>query len=100
MAVRDGHSSIHFPAIGTGNLGFKKEDVSQIMTSAVRDFSREYRDKKINVCFVIFPKDTETLMVSAYVPFISICIASDLLFALGYSITWRNLYVAERCYIF
>lgn len=61
LAVQNGYSSIHFPAIGTGNLGFEKEEVSQIMTRAVLDFSKGYHQKKIDICFVIFPTDIETL---------------------------------------
>lgn len=56
-------SSISFPAIGTGNLGFHKDDVSQIMINAVVEFARKYPGKKMDVFFVIFPKDTETFKV-------------------------------------
>ncbi|XP_036417765.1 protein mono-ADP-ribosyltransferase PARP9 [Colossoma macropomum] len=52
-------SSISFPALGTGHLGFQKEDVAQVMISAVVEFAREHKGKKMDVYFVIFPKDTE-----------------------------------------
>ncbi|XP_062861474.1 protein mono-ADP-ribosyltransferase PARP9 [Trichomycterus rosablanca] len=53
-------SSISFPAIGTGNLGLRRDEVAQIMIKAVTDFA-PFCDWKLNVCFVIFPKDIETI---------------------------------------
>lgn len=62
-ASSDSYTSISFPALGTGNLGLKKGEVSDIMTSAVQDFAERYKGPKIQIFFVIFPKDTETLKV-------------------------------------
>ncbi|KAK1797656.1 hypothetical protein P4O66_008022 [Electrophorus voltai] len=58
MASKQFFSSISFPAIGTGSLGFRSEDVSKIMINAVKEFSSTYRGKKMDVYFVIFSKDT------------------------------------------
>ncbi|KAB5576743.1 hypothetical protein PHYPO_G00201970 [Pangasianodon hypophthalmus] len=60
-ASTEGWSSISFPALGTGNLGLGKDEVSQIMTTAVVEFSKYCKDSKIKIFFVIFPKDTDTL---------------------------------------
>ncbi|XP_072542605.1 protein mono-ADP-ribosyltransferase PARP9 [Salminus brasiliensis] len=59
MTNKENFSSISFPAIGTGNLGLGKEEVSQKMISAVVDFAKTYRGSKKNVYFVIFPADTD-----------------------------------------
>ncbi len=57
------HKSISFPAIGTGNLGFGKKEVAKIMTNAVAEFARQKTKKKLDVYFVVFPKDSETIEV-------------------------------------
>ncbi|XP_049340824.1 protein mono-ADP-ribosyltransferase PARP9 [Astyanax mexicanus] len=59
MTEWHGFSSISFPAIGTGNLGFSKEEVSQKMIGAVAEFAKKYNGKKKNVFFVIYPADTD-----------------------------------------
>ncbi|KAI5107510.1 poly [ADP-ribose] polymerase 9, partial [Silurus meridionalis] len=63
MASSKSHSSMSFPALGTGNLGLDKDEVSQIMTDAVVEFSKNYKGSKMLIFFVIFPKDTQTLKV-------------------------------------
>ncbi|XP_026074001.1 poly [ADP-ribose] polymerase 9-like isoform X2 [Carassius auratus] len=55
-----GYKSISLPAIGTGNLGFRKQDVAQIMMDAVAVFSKQCMDK-LDVYFVVFPKDKEMM---------------------------------------
>ncbi|XDV30536.1 hypothetical protein PO909_033443 [Leuciscus waleckii] len=55
-----GYKSISFPAIGTGNLGFQKRDVAGIMTEAVAEFGKD-NIHKLDVYFVVFPKDNEML---------------------------------------
>ncbi|XP_050975058.1 LOW QUALITY PROTEIN: protein mono-ADP-ribosyltransferase PARP9-like [Labeo rohita] len=55
-----GYKSISFPAIGTGNLGFLKQDVAKIMMDAVAEFSKQYMNK-LEVYFVVYPKDNEML---------------------------------------
>ncbi|KAL7881396.1 hypothetical protein AOLI_G00082440 [Acnodon oligacanthus] len=59
LVKAQGYTSISFPALGTGHLGFKKEDVAKVMISAVEEFAKEHKWKKMDVYFVIFPKDTE-----------------------------------------
>ncbi|XP_056293612.1 protein mono-ADP-ribosyltransferase PARP9 isoform X2 [Pseudoliparis swirei] len=56
LAALRKHKSISFPAIGTGNLGFGEDESAQIMSQAVADFTRSYRDE-MDVYFVIFQKD-------------------------------------------
>ncbi|KAK2839530.1 hypothetical protein Q5P01_013270 [Channa striata] len=53
------HSSIAFPAIGTGGLGFSKKDVAAIMSKAVAEFA-EITGNMMDVYFVIFPSDDDT----------------------------------------
>ncbi|KAI4875642.1 hypothetical protein NFI96_025982, partial [Prochilodus magdalenae] len=59
-ADKRGFSSISFPAIGTGHLGFGKEEVSRIMIRAVAEFAQKMKVKKMDVHFVIFHKDLDT----------------------------------------
>ncbi|XP_060785165.1 protein mono-ADP-ribosyltransferase PARP9-like [Neoarius graeffei] len=60
-ATTTGFSSISFPALGTGKLGHQNDEVSEIMTKAVVDFSETYNGSKTKIFFIIFPKDTLTL---------------------------------------
>jgi len=62
LAASRKHKSISFPAIGTGNLGFGEDESAQIMSQAVADFTRSYRDE-MDVCFVIFHKDASAFKV-------------------------------------
>ncbi|XP_059417873.1 protein mono-ADP-ribosyltransferase PARP9-like isoform X1 [Carassius carassius] len=55
------YKSISFPAIGTGNLGFKKWEVAKIMTEAVEEFAKQNTKKKLDVNFVVFTKDNEMM---------------------------------------
>lgn len=57
-----GYKSISFPAIGTGNLGFKKYEVARIMTDAVVYFAKN-NTKQLDVNFVVYPKDKEMMEV-------------------------------------
>ncbi|XP_056107902.1 protein mono-ADP-ribosyltransferase PARP9 [Rhinichthys klamathensis goyatoka] len=59
-AAARGYKSISFPAIGTGNLGFQKRDVAGIMTEAVAELGKQSINK-LDVYFVVFPKDNEML---------------------------------------
>lgn len=49
------YKSISFPAIGTGHLGFQKQEVASIMTQAVAEFAKQ--NMTLDVNFVVFPKD-------------------------------------------
>ncbi|XP_051564336.1 protein mono-ADP-ribosyltransferase PARP9-like [Myxocyprinus asiaticus] len=53
--------SISFPAIGTGLLGFQKQVVAQIMTDAVVEFGKSNTGKKLDIFFVVYPKDDEMM---------------------------------------
>ncbi|XP_054908743.1 protein mono-ADP-ribosyltransferase PARP9 [Poeciliopsis prolifica] len=53
------HHSISFPAIGTGNLGFSKNDSASVMSKTVAEFAERSRSK-LDVYFVIFPSDHDT----------------------------------------
>ncbi|XP_028992075.1 protein mono-ADP-ribosyltransferase PARP9 [Betta splendens] len=58
-AVFNRHTSISFPAIGTGHLGLGKKDVALNMFKAVVDFSQGSHEE-IAVNFVIYPSDAGT----------------------------------------
>ncbi|XP_030642427.1 protein mono-ADP-ribosyltransferase PARP9-like [Chanos chanos] len=64
MAVNDHMTSISFPAIGSGVLGFTSHEVASIMTSAVVDFSKRYRGVPMDVCFVLYPADEDIFRTS------------------------------------
>nr|XP_033473821.1 protein mono-ADP-ribosyltransferase PARP9 [Epinephelus lanceolatus]XP_033473822.1 protein mono-ADP-ribosyltransferase PARP9 [Epinephelus lanceolatus] len=59
LAGTSRHKSIAFPAIGTGDLGFNKKEVADIMSQAVVDFAQKFLEK-IEVDFVIYPSDNNT----------------------------------------
>lgn len=59
MAITNKHKSIAFPAIGTGNLGFDKKEVAEIITNAVSTFAKNSRSA-LDVHVVIFPSDNRT----------------------------------------
>ncbi|XP_074070761.1 protein mono-ADP-ribosyltransferase PARP9 [Macrotis lagotis] len=52
-------NSISFPALGTGHINIPKEAAVQIMLEEVLQFSKKLQGKKLNVNFVIFPKDSK-----------------------------------------
>ncbi|KAJ8410633.1 hypothetical protein AAFF_G00195370 [Aldrovandia affinis] len=54
------YSSISFPAIGTGLLGFSKMEVAHIMMKAFADFAEQNKGSKMDVYVVLYPSDTET----------------------------------------
>lgn len=58
FAVGSKHSSIAFPAIGTGNLGFPDHEAAKIMFNAVWNFAQS-SPLPLEVHFVIFPSDSE-----------------------------------------
>ncbi|KAG5833575.1 hypothetical protein ANANG_G00277350 [Anguilla anguilla] len=60
-AVKGKHLSISFPAIGTGNLGFRKEEVAKLMMGEVADFAKQHKGQKMDVYFVLFPRDAENI---------------------------------------
>ncbi|KAJ7990063.1 hypothetical protein DPEC_G00310960 [Dallia pectoralis] len=55
-----GLSSISFPAIGTGALGFNKQEVAQIMVDAAVKFAHHNKETKMDINYIIYPADSET----------------------------------------
>lgn len=56
-------ASVSFPAIGTGNLGFPKNLVANVMLSEVQEFTPQNL-KEITV--IVHPSDKESLDVSVF----------------------------------
>lgn len=64
MAEIDFEKSIAFPAIGTGNLDFPKDEVAKVMMGQVLTFAEQvYKGSKLDVCFVLYPPDQDTVKV-------------------------------------
>ncbi|XP_033856210.3 protein mono-ADP-ribosyltransferase PARP9-like [Acipenser ruthenus] len=62
MAETDIVKSIAFPAIGTGNLDFPKDEVAKIMMGQVLTFAEQvYKGSKLDVYFVLYPPDQDTV---------------------------------------
>lgn len=58
------HSSVAFPAMGTGNLGYPRETVAKEMFSIVHNFGSSNPSTTISdVYFVLYDRDTETVKV-------------------------------------
>ncbi|KAK6301841.1 hypothetical protein J4Q44_G00278940 [Coregonus suidteri] len=60
MAQNKQLSSISFPAIGTGMLGFNKQEVAQIMMDTAGKFAQQNNGMNMDIYYVIYPADTET----------------------------------------
>ncbi|XP_069010893.1 poly(ADP-ribose) polymerase family member 14-related sequence 1 isoform X2 [Embiotoca jacksoni] len=61
-AEGDGLTSISFPAIGTGNLGFPKDLVASVMLDAIVAFSSSKQPKHLKkVMIILYPGDTQTI---------------------------------------
>ncbi|XP_029540687.1 protein mono-ADP-ribosyltransferase PARP9 isoform X1 [Oncorhynchus nerka] len=60
MAQKNQLSSISFPAIGTGMLGFNKQEVAQIMMDTAVKFAKQNNGTNMDIHYVIYPEDTET----------------------------------------
>ncbi|XP_024243590.1 protein mono-ADP-ribosyltransferase PARP9 isoform X2 [Oncorhynchus tshawytscha] len=60
MAQKKQLSSISFPAIGTGVLGFNKQEVAQIMMDTAVKFAKQNNGTNMDIHYVIYPEDTET----------------------------------------
>ncbi|KAI7808914.1 hypothetical protein IRJ41_016525 [Triplophysa rosa] len=61
MKAVSAYKSISFPAIGTGNLRICKQDVAEIMMNAVAEFAKQNSRKKLDINFVVFPKDVKMM---------------------------------------
>ncbi|XP_021356001.1 uncharacterized protein LOC110452052 isoform X2 [Mizuhopecten yessoensis] len=56
------YSTISFPALGTGNLGYPRDLVAKTMFDTVNSYFNEGKDSSIeSVSFVVYPKDTPTV---------------------------------------
>ena len=63
-AEKKGITSIAFPSIGTGNLGYPVEAVARTMFQTVQKFAAERNDGCLKeVSFVIYDKDHKSLQV-------------------------------------
>ncbi|XP_068184872.1 poly(ADP-ribose) polymerase family member 14-related sequence 1 isoform X2 [Antennarius striatus] len=59
-----GLSSMSFPAIGTGNLGFPKDIAASLMLGEISSFSSKNPPKHLKkVVIVLYPGDTQTIQV-------------------------------------
>lgn len=57
-------SSIAFPALGTGNLGYPRDMVAEEMCNSVLEFSKENPNTSLKqVLFIVYEKDTQTFQV-------------------------------------
>lgn len=57
-------SSIAFPAMGTGNLGYPRDMVAEEMCNSVINFSKGNPKTSLKqVLFVVYEKDTQTIQV-------------------------------------
>ncbi|MEQ2175108.1 hypothetical protein GOODEAATRI_014819 [Goodea atripinnis] len=57
-------TSITFPAVGTGNLGFPKDLVVSLMMDKILEFSSQRQSKHLKkVAVVLYPGDTQTIKV-------------------------------------
>lgn len=66
LADQKSLSSVAFPALGTGQLGYDRSQVAKAMFAAVAEYSSNSPSSKIKeVTFVIFDKDTQTVQVSS-----------------------------------
>ncbi|XP_063743501.1 LOW QUALITY PROTEIN: poly(ADP-ribose) polymerase family member 14-related sequence 1 [Eleginops maclovinus] len=61
-AEKMGLTSISFPAIGTGNLGFPKDLVASILLDTIDTFSRKKQPKHLKkVMIILYPLDAPTI---------------------------------------
>lgn len=57
-------ASISFPAIGTGNLGFPRDLISEMLLSEIHAFSARVSLQYLNeVTVIVHPSDSETVQV-------------------------------------
>ncbi|KAJ8350477.1 hypothetical protein SKAU_G00256070 [Synaphobranchus kaupii] len=60
-AAKGKYSSISFPAIGTGTLGFSAVEVAKLMIEEVANFAKQQKGQKMDVYFVLYPADEEAI---------------------------------------
>ena len=60
-----GYSSIAFPAMGTGNLGYPRDIVAKCMHQSVNDFGNHNPNSSLKeVKIVVYDKDVATVKVN------------------------------------
>lgn len=58
-------TSLSFPAIGTGNLGFPRDLVSRVLLKEIHGYSRRRSPRYLSeVAIVVHPSDSQTVDVS------------------------------------
>lgn len=63
-----GYTSIAFPALGTGSLGFPRDIVAREMFSSVQEFARDSPTSSVSdVRFVVYGGDSGTIKVSVLI---------------------------------
>lgn len=73
MAEDNGMTSISFPSIGTGGLGFAKDLVAQVLYDKISNFSQKRQTKRLmEVKIILHSKDTETQQVKREFTFVQI----------------------------
>ncbi|KAL5021672.1 hypothetical protein ScPMuIL_000827 [Solemya velum] len=61
QATQAGAKSISFPAMGTGQLGYPKEDTAHLMFNSIVEFDAQFPTSTVkNINFVIYHKDLAT----------------------------------------
>ncbi|XP_023192012.1 poly [ADP-ribose] polymerase 14-like isoform X1 [Xiphophorus maculatus] len=64
LAEKTRLSSISFPAVGTGNLGFPKNLVATLMLDKFLEFSSQRQSKNLKkIAVVLYPGDAETIQI-------------------------------------
>ena len=63
-ASRSSYSSIVFPAMGTGYLGYPKDQVAAMMYKTVIEYAQKSETTIKEVIFVCYSGDLETIKVS------------------------------------
>lgn len=63
-AEGSGMTSISFPAIGTGNLGFPKDLVASVMLDEILAFSSKTQPKHLKkIVIILYSGDAQTIQV-------------------------------------
>ena len=66
-ANRNGFKSIALPAMGTGNLGFPRDVVAEMMFNSVIEFSKKNPGTSVkDVRLVLYDKDQPTIDVGTH----------------------------------
>ena len=95
MAATNGHQSIAFPALGTGNLKYPADEVAKAMIEAMIEYTQKNPNSCIkDVKIVIYSQDVQTQQVRQ--TFIYFPIGTENNEVYIYSASWDAFY----CVIF